>query len=107
MPEGDTIYKLAGFLTETLQGRRVRRGTIRSVPVTRLADVDIVRIEARGKHLFIGFDDGRLLRSHLGMWGSWHRYAPGNPWQHPATRASIVLDVGDWIYVCFNGKFPQ
>ena len=34
----------------------------------------------------------QLLRSHLGMYGSWHSYAPAEPWQKPVRRAAIILD---------------
>ena len=62
----------------------------------------IAGVFAHGKHLFIELDDACLLRSHLGMWGSWHAYAPGEAWQKPTRQASIVLDVGDRVFVCFN-----
>ena len=36
------------------------------------------------------------------MWGSWHGYAEGEPWQKPRHQASIILDTGQRIFVCFN-----
>ena len=102
MPEGDTIFKLAAFLQAALAGRRLVGGTLRDNRAVDLTGSEVSDVYAHGKHLFIALDQGRLLRSHLGMWGSWHHYAPGEAWQRPARQASIVLDSGERIYVCFN-----
>jgi endonuclease-8 len=59
-------------------------------------------VEARGKHLLIRFDSGLVLRTHLGMHGSWHRYAPGERWHRPPSRARIVLETGSAVVVCFD-----
>ena len=61
-------------------------------------------MEALGKHLLIKLDDGRVLRSHLGMWGSWHWYPRGAAWRKPEHRARIVLDTGEAVFVCFNPR---
>ncbi len=102
MPEGDTIFKLAAFLQPALRGRRLTAGTLRGNQTVDLSGSTISDVYAHGKHLLIALDQGRLLRSHLGMWGSWHHYAPGEQWQRPARQASIVLDTGERVYVCFN-----
>ena len=102
MPEGDTVFKLAGYLRPHLRGRQLVAGKVRELPGAALAGVCIGDVYARGKHLFIELDQSRLLRSHLGMQGSWHGYAPGEPWQKPLRQASIVLDTGLRIFVCFN-----
>lgn len=111
MPEGDTVFKIARYLQPRLRGRVLRVGDI--MPTNRatgiaaetgadLAGCRVEDVQARGKHLFITFADGRVLRSHLGMWGSWHAYAPDEPWQRPRERAGIVLDAGERVFVCFN-----
>ena len=102
MPEGDTIFKLAAFLQAALAGRRLVGGTLRDNRAVDLTGSEISDVYAHGKHLFIALDQGRLLRSHLGMRGSWHHYASDEQWQRPASQASIVLDTGERIYVCFN-----
>jgi endonuclease-8 len=102
MPEGDTVFKLAGYLRPQLGGRRLVAGKVRGMPETTLAGRCIDDVYARGKHLFIEFDQSWLLRSHLGMRGSWHAYAAGEPWQKPPRQASIVLDIGERLFVCFN-----
>ncbi|MCB1800588.1 MAG: formamidopyrimidine DNA glycosylase [Gammaproteobacteria bacterium] len=102
MPEGDTIFKLAAYLQPALSGRRLLLGRLRHEPSIDLSGSTIEDVYAHGKHLFIAIEGGDLLRTHLGMWGSWHGYAPGEEWQRPRRQASVVLDVGERIYVCFN-----
>jgi endonuclease-8 len=104
MPEGDTIHKLAAYLHPRLAGSRLVSGRLRDHPRVRLEGRRVERVFARGKHLFVALDDGMLLRSHLGMYGSWHRYARGERWRRPANRASIQLDLDDVTFVCFNAK---
>lgn len=105
MPEGDTIHKIANFLAPRLADQ--------TVVDLRLADTVAARkcighrvgdVAAHGKHLFIEFDNGLALRSHLGMHGSWHRYPVGGDWQRPAVQLSVALATADWEYVCFNAK---
>lgn len=104
MPEGDTIYKLADYLAPRLVERRVAEGIARLPAATPLGGLRVEAVQALGKHLMIAFDDGRILRSHLGMWGSWHRYGPGEPWRRPAREARIELAVDGQLYVCFKPK---
>jgi endonuclease-8 len=59
-------------------------------------------VTAHGKHLLIRFESGLELRSHLGMHGSWHRYAPGERWRRPPARASFVMEVPGAVAVCFD-----
>jgi len=105
MPEGDTIHKIAGFLEPRLVSAEVQE--LRIAPRFESRNMNGKRIEAvlaRGKHLLIQFDDQVALRSHLGMYGSWHFYRPGAPWRKPASQASLVLETADTVYVCFNAK---
>jgi len=61
----------------------------------------IETVEAVGKHLLIHFDDGLTLQTHMMMSGSWHLYRPGERWQRPAHMARVVIEVDDWVAVCF------
>src|SRR3954451_12060787 len=73
MPEGDTIRRLADKIGRRFVGELcVRRvtGDPRLVGVD-LAGATVVSTDANGKHLFIRFDNGRTLHSHLLMTGSW------------------------------------
>jgi endonuclease VIII len=103
VPEGDTVHKIAAYLAPRFVGRTIEHIELRDGEAARaLTGRPITGVFARGKHLFIVIDDERAIRSHLGMHGSWHRYAPGENWQKPRARASVVLGVGGEDYVCFN-----
>jgi endonuclease-8 len=109
MPEGDTIFRTADVLRAALVGRRITaaraqpRPGLRRVPdLSVLVGATIERVEARGKHLVIGFEGGLSLRSHLRMSGSWHRYRPGEAWRRPARQASAILETAESVAVAFN-----
>jgi endonuclease-8 len=104
MPEGDTISKLARALGSRLRGAEVVALRLKRATGPALAGVRILDVRSRGKHLFIEFGNGVVLRSHLGMYGSWHHYPRGAPWRKPAWQASIVLQVGEETLVCFNAR---
>ncbi|MBK1705320.1 DNA-formamidopyrimidine glycosylase family protein [Halochromatium glycolicum] len=104
MPEGDTITKVARFLDSALAGRQVARILLHPALGASSGPAEIERISAQGKHLYVTLGDGRVLRSHLGLYGSWHRYRPGEPWRRPARQAAIRVLAEDWEYVCFNAK---
>ena len=109
MPEGDTIYRTAQVLRAALISRRITaaraqaRPGLRRVPdLSRLIGAVVMTVEARGKHLLIGFDNGLTVRSHLRMSGSWHRYRPGEPWSRPLRQASAILETSESVAVAFN-----
>jgi endonuclease-8 len=105
MPEGDTIHKICNYLAPRLAGEAIEDVEIASDPAaTRCKGRTIETVDARGKHLFFHLDNALSIRSHLGMYGSWHRYAPGETWQKPPHRASLRLRVSGHDYVCFNAK---
>jgi endonuclease-8 len=62
----------------------------------------VERVEARGKHLIVRFDDGRALLTHMQMKGSWHVYRPGERWQRAPSAARAVVETDDWVAVCFG-----
>jgi endonuclease VIII len=109
MPEGDTIFRSADVLRRHLLGGEIleawsqpRPGLVRVPRLDRLVGRRVASVEARGKHLLIGFSDGLWLRTHMRMRGSWHRYRPGEAWRLPAARASAVLRTAEAVAVCFD-----
>lgn len=105
MPEGDTVYQVAAYLGETLAGQRVMHGYARldrGLEPMDLAGRCVVDVNSHGKHLFLLFEDGSRLRSHLGMRGSWHVYEPSQRWHKSRQHVSILLDTGQRVFVCFN-----
>src|SRR3954447_23705041 len=73
MPEGDTIRRLADKIGRRFIGERCVRCVTRDPRLVGvdLAGAKVVSTDAKGKHLFIRFDNGRTLHSHLLMTGSW------------------------------------
>jgi endonuclease-8 len=104
MPEGDTVHTLASLLSTGLLDQRVLEVSARRIDCRRLAGRRVTGVDSHGKHLYLVFDDELALRSHLGLYGSWHRYRPQEAWRKPPRQASLVLRLEDWVYVCFNAR---
>ena len=114
MPEGDTIFRTAEVLRAALLGRRITAARAQAGPgIRRVPDLSdligstVAGVEARGKHLLIGFDNGLTLRTHMRMRGSWHRYRPGERWRLPARFASAVLETAEAVAVAFNAPVVE
>lgn len=109
MPEGDTIHYAARRIGAVLEGRvperiltpQARHSSDRWPE--RLAGRSVRAVEARGKHLLLGFEGGLTIHSHLRMSGSWAVHASGQPWRRARRRAWLLLGIGDWEVVQFDG----
>jgi endonuclease-8 len=109
MPEGDTIHRTADVLRRVLAGREITeavavagRRVARAPNLGRLVGATVTSVEPRGKHLLITFSGGTTLHTHLGVTGSWHRYARGEAWRRPRRTASVVLGTQDAVVACFS-----
>ena len=86
MPEGDTIRHAARRVGAALIGTETRPietphpRHARDRWPERLAGLGVRAVDAHGKHLFIRFEGGLTLHSHLRMTGKWGVYAPGRRW---------------------------
>ena len=119
MPEGDTLFKTATTLRAALAGKEVKAATApRGGPAMyRVVGSTVRAVTAHGKNLVIEFDNGLALRTHLRMWGSWHRYRPGEPWRTPGrprivasapdNPVRVVIEVEDAVAVCFNAPVAE
>lgn len=110
MPEGDTIHRAATRLKAVLDGQVILHAEsqwLGAAAGKSLDDRTIQAVTARGKHLLMTLDDGRVIHSHMGMTGSWHIYRPGEPWQKPAHRAAIWLECRETCVVCFSPKLLE
>lgn len=116
MPEGDTILWAATRMRPVLEGQvpdavRMpvgRPGALRGSPgrdrwPQRLSGRGIERIDTHGKNLFVVFEGGLMLHSHLKMTGAWGVYPPGRRWHRPASRAWIVFTRRGTDVVQFDG----
>lgn len=102
MPEGDTIHRSAAALDKALAGRVLTRFEAQRLRFRPFPPGTVVTgVEARGKHCLVHFDDGRTLHTHMRMTGSWHLYRPGERWRRSRGAARVVLEVDDWVAVCF------
>jgi len=111
MPEGDAIARAAQRL-EVLVGERVEaespnpRAAVKHI-AERLDGRTLESVEAVGKNLFLTFEGGVVLRSHLRLEGRWSvqprgRELRGRPWLvlRGATHEALlwhgpVLELGD------------
>jgi endonuclease-8 len=73
VPEGDTIAWTANRIRPVLEGRVPDEIISPRNPrwPERLAGQAVTGVDTYGKHLFIRFEGGLVLHSHLGMVGSW------------------------------------
>ena len=71
MPEGDTIRRLADKISRRFAGEKCLRCVTRDPRLVGvdLAGASLIAADAIGKHLFIRFDNGNTLHSHLRMTG--------------------------------------
>jgi len=105
VPEGDTIWLVAQQLREALAGAVLVRSDLR-VPKLATADLSGRRVEdaaPRGKHLFIRFQGGWTLHSHLRMDGTWRIYPPGVRWNGgPSHQIRAILATGQRVAVGYR-----
>lgn len=106
MPEGDTLYRIAEQLRPVLEGQvlsgMVGRPETEHLPET--TGLQVQKVSAKGKHLFIELAGELVIHSHLGMTGSWHVYPKDEPWSKPARWAALVLETESHQVVCFSPK---
>jgi endonuclease-8 len=113
VPEGDTIAWYANRIRPVLQGRisdEIRtphpRHALDRWP-ERLGGRTLMRVDTHGKHLFLRFEGGLVLHSHLGMIGSWAVYEPGRRWRRSPSRAWLVMRSGEHEVVQFDGPLLE
>ncbi|TML28137.1 MAG: Fpg/Nei family DNA glycosylase, partial [Actinobacteria bacterium] len=93
MPEGDTILHavrqmgpvLAGAVPEEVLTPQPRHARDRWSE--RLEGRAVRAVDAHGKHLFVRFEGGLTIHSHLRMTGAWGVYTRGARWRRSTRRA--------------------
>jgi endonuclease VIII len=109
MPEGDTIHNAARRVGAALVGRPIvsletpRPRHLHDRWPERLAGRAVRSVDAHGKHLFVRFDGGLTLHSHLRMGGMWGVYRRDERWRRSARRAWLVIRTPDHEVVQFDG----
>ncbi|MGH2463486.1 MAG: Fpg/Nei family DNA glycosylase [Candidatus Limnocylindria bacterium] len=109
MPEGDTLVRTAAGLRPHLVGREVTAARARQPgpQAERLVGATVTAIQTQGKNLLVRFSNGLEVRTHLKLYGSWHRYRPGERWRMPESRARLVLEVPGSVAVCFDAPVVE
>ena len=77
MPEGHTVHRIARQLDADLVGRALHVSSPQgrfAAGAARLDGQVLTRSSAVGKHLFLEFATGDVLRVHLGLYGAWDFY---------------------------------
>jgi endonuclease-8 len=109
MPEGDTIHRAAARLRAALVGEPIvsveaPQPRHRGDRLGERLDGRAVRaVDAHGKHLFVRFEGGLTLHSHLRMRGRWDVYRRGERWRRAAARAWLVIRTAEREVVQFDG----
>src|SRR4051794_34023374 len=109
MPEGDTIHHaanrirpvLAGTVPDEIETPHPRFGRDRWPE--RLAGRAVEAVDAHGKNLFLRFEGGLVIHSHLRMTGWWDTYRQGQRWRRSPRRAWLVLRARGQEAVQFDG----
>src|SRR3712207_4923825 len=109
MPEGDTIRFAVGRIRPVLEGR-VPDEIVTPQPrhsmdrwPQKLSGRAVRAVDAHGKHLFLRFEGGLTLHSHLRMTGWWGVYPHGRRWGRSPRRAWLVLRTETHEVVQFDG----
>jgi endonuclease-8 len=105
MPEGDTVHHAANRIRPVLEGHvpdelatpHPRFGRDRWPE--RLAGRAVTSVDAHGKHLFLRFEGGLTIHSHLRMTGAWRVLAAGAP----ASRVWLRIRRGERDVLQLNG----
>lgn len=103
MPEGDTLFKIREAIRSDLVGSTLQRVELWGRRARSL-ERRVERLVTTGKHLFIVLDSGEMIRTHLGMHGTWHRYRHESRWRLPRREASCALWTDRLVLVCFRAK---
>jgi endonuclease-8 len=109
VPEGDTIHHAARRIRPVLEGQvpveihTPQRRHARDRWPERLAGRAVRSVDAYGKHLFLRFEGGLALHSHLRMTGAWDVRLRGEGWRRSPGRAWLVLATDTHEVVEFDG----
>ena len=109
MPEGDTIHRAARRIGQALVGSEIEQVEtpqprhLHDRWPERLRSRAVRAVDARGKHLFVRFDGGLTLHSHLRMNGAWGVYRRGQRWSRSPSRAWLVIRTPGHEVVQFDG----
>lgn len=102
MPEGDTIWRAARRIRESLQGRVIESAGSTAGPAlaARVEGAALEEVETRGKHLLLHTSTGLSVHTHLGMQGRWRTTRARRPLS-PAAAGAVL--VPKWLFLEAGG----
>ncbi len=108
MPEGHTLRRLAGDLTEAFAGRVVAASSPQGRFANEAAVLDGRRLlwaDAAGKHLFLEFEDDHVVHVHLGLIGGFAIWTQASAPPDPVgqVRLRLVAGPAPWSYADLRG----
>jgi endonuclease VIII len=93
MPEGHTVHRVARLFVDVFVGHEI----LASSPQGRFASGakvitghQLVDSKAKGKQLFLRFDNDQTVRVHLGIYGAW------DVWTNPNTSPDLSHELMSW-----------
>ena len=95
MPEGNTIHRLARQHSRDFAGRTVRARSPQGRFAREARQLDrrrFLRADAHGKHLFHHWEGDRVVHIHLGMAGTFRRFAGAAPRARPTVRLRLAAE---------------
>ena len=108
MTEGLSVHHAASTLRTALVGKvTLRFDAPVLVGPTPPAGRIIEKVESRGRHLEIEWDNGMVLHTQLRRSGSWHVYRQGEGWRRPYQEMSASIENEAWVAVCFNAPLVE
>ncbi len=108
MPEGDALRRAAAALRTALVGKPLVQFTAPGLvgPAPTPGRV-VERVESRGRHLDVCFDDGLVLHTNLRMTGAWHLYRLDARWRRPGSQLRVELLTREWVAACFSAPVVE
>jgi endonuclease-8 len=109
MPEGDTIASAAKRIRAAVIGKPIEAVETRHPRFAhdrwdqKLAGRDVRAVDTHGKNLFLRFDGGLTIYSHLRMGGWWGVFRHGERWRRHPRRAWLVIRTAEHEVVQFDG----
>ena len=113
MPEGDTIASAARRIRAAVIDKPIEAVETRHPRFAmdrwdeRLAGRDVRSVDTHGKNLFVRFEGGLTIYSHLRMGGWWGVFRHGERWRRSPRRAWLVLRTPEHEVVQFDGPILE
>jgi len=108
MPEGDSVDRATAAMRTALCDRRMLRfDAPRLIGVVPRAGRTIERVERRGRHVEVEWDDGITLHTHLRSGAAWHVHRTGDAWRRTHDEVRALIEVAGWVAVCFGAPVVE